>query len=226
MYLDALIVAGGSGKRFGRKKQFLGLLGVPVLKRAVSCFETHAKIFRIIVVVPKEDIPETKAMLAGSLKDLLVTSGGETRQESVRNGLSLAGEGRAVLIHDGVRPFVRPELIDRVIDGLQGVDGCIPGLALTDTVKETSDGLVVKTLVRDRLFQVQTPQAFVTRTIREEHINAARNGSGLFTDDSALLEAAGLAVKIVEGDPYNIKITFPEDLPMAEAILRCLSGSA
>ena len=140
--------------------------------------------------------------------------------------MNLVGESHAVLIHDGVRPFVSPELIDRVIDGLEGADGCIPGLALTDTIKETRDGFVVKTVPRDSLFQVQTPQAFVTATIRQEHMNAALTGSGRFTDDSSLLEEAGLSVRIVNGDPYNIKITFPEDIPMAEAILRCLSGSA
>ena len=226
MSLDALIVAGGSGRRFGRKKQFLDLTGIPVLKRAVSCFETHARVTRVIVVVPEEDIPEAEDLLAGSPRDLIVTRGGRTRQESVRNGLTVARESRVVLIHDGVRPFVSPELIDRVIDGLEGADGCIPGLALTDTVKESRDGVVVKTVPRDGLFQVQTPQAFVTSVIREEHMKAARTGRDLFTDDSSLLETAGLTVRIVDGDPYNIKITYPEDIPMAEAILRCLSGSA
>ena len=226
MSLDALIVAGGSGRRFGRKKQFLDLMGIPVLKRAVTCFANHPRVSGIIVVVPEEDIPETEGLLAGSAGNLVVTKGGHTRQESVRNGLSLTGESRAVLIHDGVRPFVRPELIDRVIDGLEGVDGCIPGLALTDTVKEAGDGFVVRTVARDRLFQVQTPQAFVTATIRREHARAAVTGTGNFTDDSSLLEAAGLTVRVVDGDPFNIKITFPEDIPMAEAILRCLTGSA
>jgi 2-C-methyl-D-erythritol 4-phosphate cytidylyltransferase len=102
------------------------------------------------------------------------------------------------------------------------VDGCIPGLALTDTVKEARDGFVVKTIPRGAVYQVQTPQAFVTRTILQEHGKAAEAGSGLFTDDSSLLEAAGRAVRVVRGDPFNIKITFQEDIPMAEAILRCL----
>lgn len=222
MSLDALIVAGGSGRRFGRKKQFLELAGIPVLKRAAACFETHPRVTRIIVVVPDEDVPEAQQLMAGCPKELVVTGGGKTRQDSVRKGLALVGDGPAVLIHDGVRPFVRPELIDRVIAGLEGADGCIPGLALTDTVKEARDGFVVKTIPRGVVYQVQTPQAFVTRTILQEHGKAAGAGSGLFTDDSSLLEAAGLAVRVVRGDPFNIKITFQEDIPMAEAILRCL----
>ena len=226
MSLDALIVAGGSGRRFGRKKQFLDLMGIPVLKRAVSCFATHPRVSRIIVAVPEEDIPETETMLAGSAKEIIVTRGGDTRQDSVRNGLAASGESSVVLIHDGVRPFVRPDLIDRVIDGLEGADGCIPVLALTDTIKEASGGFVSMTLARERLVTVQTPQAFVTATIRQVHLEAALTGAGSFTDDSALLDAAGHAVRVVHGDPYNIKITFPEDIPMAEAILRCLSGSA
>lgn len=225
MSLDAIVVAGGSGRRFGGKKQFLDLMGVPVLKRAVACFESHPGISRIIVVVPGEDIPEVRDMLSGSSKNILVTKGGETRQESVRNGLEMTGEGRVVLIHDGVRPFVRPELIDRVIDGMGGAEGCIPVLPLTDTIKECSDGLVVKTIPRERIYQVQTPQAFVAATILSEHRKASLSGSFLFTDDSSLFEASGLPVRIVDGDPYNIKITYPGDIPVAEAMLRCLSGS-
>jgi len=222
MYPDAVIVAGGSGQRFGRKKQFLHLLGIPVLKRAVSCFETHAKISRIVVVVPVEDIPEAEKMLADSPKELIITGGGRTRQDSVRNGLGLVSDGSAVLIHDGVRPFVRPELIDRVIQGLNGVDGCIPGIEVTDTIKEVRDRLVARTIPRGGIYQVQTPQSFVTETLLEEHGKASGSGTGRFTDDSSLLEAAGKRVRVVDGDPYNIKITFPEDIPMAEAILRCL----
>lgn len=225
MSLDVVVVAGGSGRRFGGKKQFLDLMGIPVLKRAVACFESHPRISRIIVVVPEEDIPESRDMLSGSSKDILVTRGGETRQESVRNGLGLTGEGRVVLIHDGVRPFVRPELIDRVIEGMAHAEACIPVLPLTDTIKECSDGFVVKTIPRERTYQVQTPQAFVAATLRSEHRKASLSGACLFTDDSSLIEAAGLPVRTVDGDPYNIKITYPGDIPMAEAMLRCLSGS-
>ncbi|HOS98784.1 MAG TPA: 2-C-methyl-D-erythritol 4-phosphate cytidylyltransferase [Deltaproteobacteria bacterium] len=218
---DALIVAGGKGLRFGCKKQFLEILGIPVLKRTVHCFEVHGGFARIVVVVPAQDIPEAQRMLAGSAVELIIVQGGETRQESVRNGLDRVRDGETVLIHDGVRPFVTRELIGRVIDGLAGADGCIPALPVSDTLKEVKDGLVHKTIPRSNLCCVQTPQAFVTATILEEHLKALHRGYSTHTDDSLLLEEAGKTVRVVPGDPLNLKITFPEDLPMAEAIAGC-----
>jgi 2-C-methyl-D-erythritol 4-phosphate cytidylyltransferase len=218
---DVLIVAGGTGSRFGRKKQFLEILGIPVLKRTVACFEDHGGFARIVVVVPGADIPDAQRMLAGSAVEIVITPGGKTRQESVRNGLDRVRNGTSVLIHDGVRPFVTRELIDRVITGLTGADGCIPALAVSDTLKEVRDGLVHKTIPRSNLCCVQTPQAFVTATILEEHLKALSRGDATHTDDSLLLEAAGKTVRVVPGDPMNLKITFPEDLPMAEAIAGC-----
>ena len=225
MSFSALIVAGGSGARFGLKKQFLDLNGVPVLKRSVSCFDAYKAIDRLVVVVPEEDIPQTRRMLSDMGKGLVITKGGRTRQESVVNGLHCAHGSRAVLIHDGVRPLVSSSLIDRVIAGLKGVDGCIPVLEVTDTLKMARNGMVVETIPREGLYQVQTPQAFVTKTLLEAHEKALKEGSLLFTDDSALLESAGKLVRIVEGDPLNVKITFKEDIIIAEAILRCRTGS-
>ncbi|MGO9147483.1 MAG: 2-C-methyl-D-erythritol 4-phosphate cytidylyltransferase [Desulfomonilia bacterium] len=224
MSFSALIVAGGSGARFGLKKQFLDLLGVPVLKRSVSCFDANTAIDRLVVVVPEEDISQTRQMLTDMGKELVITKGGRTRQESVMNGLQCAHESHAVLIHDGVRPLVSSSLIDRVIGGLEGVDGCIPALEMTDTLKKAYNGMVVETIPRGSLYQVQTPQAFVTKTLFEAHERALQDGPLLFTDDSALLEAAGKTVRIVEGDPLNVKITFKDDIIMAEAILRCRTG--
>ena len=224
MSLSALIVAGGSGARFGLKKQFIDLLGVPVLKRSVSCFDATMAIDMLVVVVPEEDISQTRQMLTDLGKELVITKGGRTRQESVMNGLRCTHESHAVLIHDGVRPLVSSSLIDRVIKGLEGVDGCIPVLEMTDTLKKAHNGMVVETIPRGGLYQVQTPQAFVTTTLLEAHEKALQDGSLQFTDDSALLEAAGKTVRIVEGDPLNVKITFKDDIIMAEAILRCRTG--
>jgi 2-C-methyl-D-erythritol 4-phosphate cytidylyltransferase len=224
MGFSAVIVAGGSGERFGQKKQFLDLLGIPVLKRTVSCFDNHPAIERLIVVVPEEDIQQTRHILEGVTKMLVVARGGKTRQESVMSGLQNAQKSLAVLIHDGVRPFITPDLIDRVTMGLTGADGCIPALEVTDTLKEVNAGMVMRTIPRHGLYQVQTPQAFVTQTLISAHENAAKNA--VFTDDSSLLEAYGKAVRIVEGDPYNMKITFKDDILLAEAILRCHTGLA
>jgi 2-C-methyl-D-erythritol 4-phosphate cytidylyltransferase len=222
MAFSAVIVAGGSGARFGLKKQFLDLLGIPVLKRTVACFDTHAAVDKLFVVVPEEDMQQARQILEETAKELVITNGGRTRQESVMNALRCAHESKTVLIHDGVRPFISHGLIDRVIAGLEGVDGCIPALAVTDTLKEVHDGMVMKTIPRSNLYQIQTPQAFVTKTLITAHEKSLNNG--LYTDDSGMLEASGKTVRVVEGDPYNVKITFKGDIVLVEAILRCHTG--
>ncbi|MCE5275917.1 MAG: 2-C-methyl-D-erythritol 4-phosphate cytidylyltransferase [Syntrophaceae bacterium] len=221
MSLSVVIVAGGSGARFGLKKQFIELAGVPVLKRAVEGFDARESVDRIVVVVPEDDLLPAKEMLSGMTKDLVVTKGGRTRQESVFNGLKLARESTVVLIHDGVRPLVSPDLVARVIDGLKGVSGCIPALEVTDTLKEVREGMVARTIPRGGLYQVQTPQAFLTTALIAAHEQAMRTGPPDLTDDSAILEASGGTVRIVEGDPLNVKITFRNDILLAEAILAC-----
>jgi 2-C-methyl-D-erythritol 4-phosphate cytidylyltransferase len=221
MSLSVIIVAGGSGQRFGQKKQFLDLKGIPVLKRAVSCFIAHESVDQIVVVVPEEDLQHVHEMFSGADKRLVITKGGQTRQHSVFNGLKIARNSDSVLIHDGVRPFVSHSLITRVIEGLAGVDGCIPALEVTDTLKEIHEGIIQKTVPRRNLYQVQTPQAFHTRELIEAHEKALERGSMDKTDDSALLESLGKTVKIVQGDPFNMKITFENDLTLAEVILTC-----
>jgi len=215
--LSALIVAGGSGSRFGQKKQFIALRGVPVLLKTVLCFVDNPSIDRIIVVVPSEDVLSTDALIKDIPTPHVVVAGGPTRAASVMNGLKEALSSRIVLIHDGVRPFVGPDLIHRVIAGLAGWDAAIPGIPVTDTLKEADGDTVVRTVARRNLFQIQTPQAFFTESIVAAHRQAS-NLSEPPTDDSMLIEAQGGRVRIVDGDPYNIKITLPEDMLFAEAI--------
>lgn len=223
---SVVIVAGGSGKRFGLKKQFLDLKGIPVLKRAVSCFVTHPWVDRVVVVVPEEDLSRAQEILSDTGKELVITRGGGSRQESVLNGLRLAQESRTVLIHDGVRPFVSSQLITRVIKGLAGVDGCIPAIEVSDTLKEVRSGMIVKTIPRQSLYQVQTPQAFSTEVLMAAHEAAMQEGMLDSTDDSALMETAGRTIRVVEGDPLNVKITFKDDILLAEAILTCRTALA
>lgn len=223
---SAIIVAGGSGKRFGLKKQFIELLGIPVLKRSVSCFERHPAIDRIVIVVPEEDMATARSLFPDPAKELLFAAGGKTRQESVRNGLDRTVPSDVVLVHDGVRPFVSQELVDRVILGLEGADGCIPGIEVSDTLKESRDGHVTRTVERSGLYRIQTPQAFVASRLAKAHALAAERGRPATTDDSALLEEAGMRVRLVPGDPMNMKITFQGDILLAEAILRCRTGWA
>ncbi|MGC9324611.1 MAG: 2-C-methyl-D-erythritol 4-phosphate cytidylyltransferase [Desulfomonilia bacterium] len=218
---SAVIVAGGSGSRFGEKKQFLDLKGTPVLKRAVDCFDSHESVHEIIVVVPEEDMQRAREILSGTRTPFTVVSGGARRRESVLNGLRAVTSGESVLIHDGVRPFVSHALISRVIDGLRDADACIPALPVTNTLKEALDGIVVTTVSRQHLYEVQTPQACVLNSIIHAHEISLRAGNTDVTDDSALIEAAGGRVRIVQGDPFNIKITHTRDLALAEVLAQC-----
>lgn len=223
MSLSAIITAGGSGLRFGLKKQFIELKGIPVLQRAVTPFLEHESVNHVVVVVPEEDTQMVQEMFPRAGIRLTVTGGGRTRQQSVFHGLTAARDSDIVLIHDGVRPFVSHDLISRVVEGISGVDGCIPALAVTDTLKEAKNGIVERTIPRDNLYQVQTPQAFRTRDIRKAHEEAMHSGIMKITDDSGLIESMGKVVRIVPGDAFNIKITFEKDLLLAEAITLCLT---
>jgi 2-C-methyl-D-erythritol 4-phosphate cytidylyltransferase len=225
MGASAIIVAGGSGARFGTKKQFINLGGVPILRRTALCFDSHPFIEHIVIVVPAEDIEHVTQILVGLPTPLDVTAGGATRQESVYNGLQVATSADVVLIHDGVRPLVSLSLISRVLAGIGDLDACIPGIAVADTLKEAQGQVVVKTIPRDNVYQIQTPQAFKRAGILEAHTSARNHNIGNFTDDSALIENAGGKVGLVSGDPFNIKITLKEDIYIAEAILRCHTES-
>jgi len=215
-HINAIIVAGGSGRRFGQKKQFTSLAGEPVLKKTIEAFDIP-EIQKIIIVVPDSDITRTKEYINMNNDRFLITAGGTTRQESVFNGLKASPECSITLIHDGVRPFVTFRLIKRVVDGLSDADGCIPVIPVTDTIKLTLNGLVKRTISRENLYAVQTPQAFRYDRILEAHIQASSRAD-ISTDDSMLIEEAGGIVRTVEGDRFNIKITLPEDMIPAEAI--------
>jgi 2-C-methyl-D-erythritol 4-phosphate cytidylyltransferase len=226
MAVSAVIVAGGSGSRFGRKKQFLDLSGVPLIRRSVEAFSSHPDVESVVVVVPADDMDLARGLLAGIDAPLLFAAGGAARQESVMNGLALIGDSGLVLIHDAARPLVTAELISRVLEGMAEADGCIPALAVSSTLKEVREGVVARTVPRAKLFEAQTPQAFPTAVILNAHQRAREQGVKAATDDSTLVEAAGGVVRVVGGDPSNIKVTIEQDLVLAEALLACRSRSA
>ena len=216
----AVIVAGGSGARFsssGPRKQYRLLRGEPVLSWAVRPFVEHADIGNVVVVLPREDAAAPPDWLVRF--PVRVVAGGSTRGESVRNGLEALGARSAdvVLIHDGARPFVSRKLIDRVLGACDGY-GIIPGLPLTDTLKEVDGrGMVVATPDRERFRRIQTPQAFPLATILDIHRQALLLGMAA-TDDAALFEHFDHPVRVVEGDPDNIKVTVPIDFDLAELL--------
>ncbi|WP_291296999.1 2-C-methyl-D-erythritol 4-phosphate cytidylyltransferase [Elioraea sp.] len=213
----ALILAAGRGQRLGAAtpKQFLSLAGAPLLRHAALAFLRHPRIDAVRIV---GDAAAAADALAG-LAIPPATPGGASRQESALAGLAaLAADAPGiVLIHDAARPCVPAAVIDAVLDALDaGAAAAIPAVAVTDTLKRDKGGLVGETVPRDGLVRVQTPQGFRFAAILAAHEKAA--GQAL-TDDAAVAEAAGLAVRLVPGSEENIKVTVPGDLARAEALL-------
>jgi len=208
-------------------KQFRLVAGVPLLLRAIRPFAEHPRVGPIVVVLPPEHAASPPAWLRAQLSErLLVAAGGEVRQQSVALGLARLPRGPAlVLVHDAARPFVSRELIDRVLAVAARGAAAVPGVPLSDTVKETDTaGLVVRTVPRERLVAVQTPQAFPREMLETAHQRARSEPAAGATDDAALCERLGHAVRVVAGSARNIKVTTAEDFALAEAL--AAGGSA
>jgi 2-C-methyl-D-erythritol 4-phosphate cytidylyltransferase/2-C-methyl-D-erythritol 2,4-cyclodiphosphate synthase len=219
----AIVVAGGEGTRLGADlpKAFVRLGGRPLLAHSIDLFEDHPAVDRMVLVVPAE-WEEPATLLADELaagKVAAAVPGGETRALSVAAGLDeVAANADAILVHDAARPFASPELVDRLLAALEGHDGAIPVLPVTDTVKRVREGIVAETLDRGELRSVQTPQAFRAAALRQAFSAPADAVRGA-TDCASLVEAAGFAVAAVAGEPGNVKITAPDDLARAEVRL-------
>ncbi|GFZ77882.1 bifunctional enzyme IspD/IspF [Elstera cyanobacteriorum] len=214
----ALIVAGGSGSRFGGPvpKQYRRLAGVPVLRRTVETFLTHPAVGRVQVVIRAEDAALYADAVAGlDLPPPVI--GGADRQESVRRGLEVLAGVDVVLIQDAARPCVPAPVIDRVLAAVQPGAGAIAALPVADTLWRGPDAVCDTLVDRQNLWRAQTPQGFMLADILGAH-RAAR-GQGL-TDDAAVATAAGLKVHLVEGSPVSAKITTEADLTEAETRLR------
>lgn len=218
----ALIVAGGRGIRAGggMPKQYRLIGGQSILARSLRPFLDHPAVNKVAVVIHPDDRALYDAAVEAHPKLGPVVSGGPERQESVRLGLeALAASGAPalVLIHDAVRPFVSGELIGRVVEGLGEDQAVLPALPVADTLKRAdAAGHVVATVSRDGIYGAQTPQGFHFAQILSAHRSA--EGSAL-TDDAGIAEAAGIAVRIVEGEAANRKITSQEDIAIAERLL-------
>jgi 2-C-methyl-D-erythritol 4-phosphate cytidylyltransferase / 2-C-methyl-D-erythritol 2,4-cyclodiphosphate synthase len=220
----ALVVAAGRGIRLGGPlpKQYLPLAGRKLLRYSLEALTRHPSIAGVRVVFNPDDNAHYRAAAEG-LALLPPVAGGAARQDSVRLGLeSLAAEApERVLIHDGARPFVDRGTIDRVLAALDEAPGAVPALPLRDTVKRGRDGRVAETLDRSELWRAQTPQGFHYAPILAAHRAAA--GQEL-SDDAAVAERAGLAVRLVAGNEENLKVTTAEDLLQAEQLLAARQG--
>ncbi len=225
MSTAALIVAGGSSSRFGGEvpKQFLKVAGRPLLSWTIMRFESAAQIDNIIVVVADEYLLHTSETVVdpydfSKLSKIVV--GGESRQESVLNGLSALPLSTGwVAIHDGARPMIKPSDIDLAVQQARTSRAAIIARPITDTVKRVRDGFIMSTLDRTALYRAETPQVFQYDLIRQAHKTAAEAGRSPATDDAALIEAAGFTVRVVEPTGMNIKITTREDLELVRPIL-------
>jgi 2-C-methyl-D-erythritol 4-phosphate cytidylyltransferase len=200
-------------------KQFLALGGTPILVRTLRVFAGMREVAAIVVVVPRRHMRRTERIIARARigKVVAVVAGGAERQASVRAGLvAFPAPPEIVLVHDAVRPFVRREVARRVLQKAGECGGAVAAVRVTDTIKEVHPrGDVVRTLAREQLWAVQTPQGFRFPLLLRAHREADRAGF-LGTDEASLVERLGLPVRIVEGDASNMKITTRLDLETAK----------
>ena len=221
----AVIVASGLGVRMNAElpKQFMDLAGKPLLYWTLSCFERCRMIDEIILVVPEEYLAYSSQAIVDKFdfrKIHKITTGGQTRQESVLAGLTACPRATDnVAIHDGVRPFVRDTLIDILFESVTSKQAVIPAVKVKETIKIVDKQMLAKTLPRENIYLAQTPQVFYYPAIFEIHKKAAEQEYEA-TDDAMLAEQYGLDVKVIEGHYDNIKITTPEDLVLAGEILK------
>ncbi len=218
-----LLLAAGAGRRLGWAipKAFVPLAGRPMLEYSLAAMDASGVISGVVLVVPESErrrVEDTVGDLRSGALISAVVSGGPTRRRSVQRGLAAVHADTATIVcHDAARPFATPALFVRVVEGLRDVDGCIPTVPVPDTLKRTHEGRVLHTIPRDDVALAQTPQAFVCASLRAAHEEAGDTDEA--TDDALLLEARGLPVATVAGEPGNFKITTPEDLRRAEEIV-------
>jgi 2-C-methyl-D-erythritol 4-phosphate cytidylyltransferase len=227
MNATAIIVAAGEGRRIGgdTPKIFLPLCGRAMILRTLDQFFSASKISRIVLVVGAEQLSHAAAMLQADAatrdRPWVLQTGGATRQESVRRGLEKAGaDSDIIAIHDGARPFVSSALIDRGVEAAHDKGAVAVGLPARDTIKiVAADRWIEATPPRDSLWEIQTPQVFRREIIADAHAWAAReNVEG--TDDAVLVEKKGGRVFLLDGERTNFKITLPDDIWLAESLIR------
>ena len=216
----AVIVAAGSASRMGGIDKVMAPLGgVPMIVRSVRAFQDCDAIREIVVVTREDLIRPITSLLAGMDKVIAVVAGGASRQESVHLGLNtLSKNTQLAAIHDGARPLVSWQLIDRTVRAANTYGAAAPGIPVKDTIKRVQGGVVTETPDRASLRAVQTPQVFDFDLLRGALKKAKEDGAQV-TDDCSAVERMGVSVKIVEGDERNLKVTTPMDLKIAEMLL-------
>ena len=216
---SAIIVAAGSGTRFGSEvpKQFLEINGKPMISHSIAAFENAAEIDEIVLVVSPETME--RAEVLRSSKVSAVVPGGPFRVQSVRNGFCVADKSSSVVaVHDAARPLVLPDEIDEVVKRASEIGAACFTMPVTDTIKEIERGIITRTIDRETLRRAATPQAFKYEIL--EQALSDSDVDAFATDECFLVEKLGYDIACVDGSTQNIKITYPEDLLIAEAIVR------
>jgi 2-C-methyl-D-erythritol 4-phosphate cytidylyltransferase len=225
----AIVVGGGKGVRFGgdRPKQFLELNGIPIIVHTLRQFELSRQIEKVVVVLPAPEMANFQSLVDKfDLKKISrVVAGGETRAQSVQNGLAVIDQAEVVAIHDAVRPLVTHDEIDRVVNEAAQSGAAILVAPVSETIKEVAGDQIVRTVARTQLRRALTPQSFRFELLKRAYQDlTALETSGVdVTDDSFLVERLGIPVAVVAGSARNIKITSAEDLAFAEVLVRAPS---
>ncbi len=221
-FCTAVVPAAGSATRMaGINKIFLELDGIPVLARTLMALESCEKINEIIIATKETDIPNVASLCKeyGITKATKIVRGGSTRAESVNNAVrEVSADATHIAVHDGARPFITPDLVNRVINAAEEHHAAAPGVRVKDTIKTVKNGRVVDTPDRETLFAIQTPQIFDADLLKGALANVINKKLSV-TDDCMAVEALGAEVWIVDGSYDNIKITTPEDVYLGLAIL-------
>ena len=221
----AVIPSAGKGERMkaNKPKQFLEIKGTPLLIHTLLKFEKHPQVDAVILSVSNEFINLTKKLVSSyNLKKVLkIVEGGKTRQESVFNGVKASpSETEIFLIHDAVRPFISSDLIGKIIKTAKDFGTGIPAIPVRDTLNKVSKEEIIENIDRTGLFCIQTPQG-IRADILKDLLEKAQREKLVFSDESTLLLHYGYKAKIVEGSFLNFKITYPEDLFLAEKLIDC-----
>jgi 2-C-methyl-D-erythritol 4-phosphate cytidylyltransferase/2-C-methyl-D-erythritol 2,4-cyclodiphosphate synthase len=222
MPVGVIIVAAGRGSRLGgaMPKQLLDLGGRSILQRAVAAFDSQPAVAHLVVVLPPDLVDRGPSLVGATTHPCGFVAGGTRRQDSVRVGFeALPSEIDLVLVHDAARPFADAPLVDRVIDGARRTGASVPAMRARDTIKRVPAGasVVTETIPREEIWLAQTPQGFRRDVLRDAVALGMREAEA--TDEAMLAEQAGHAVEVVPGDVRNTKITTPEDLAAARAVL-------
>jgi 2-C-methyl-D-erythritol 4-phosphate cytidylyltransferase len=217
----AIVLAAGESRRMGQDKALLRVAGRPLLAHTLTAFESCALVDQVVVVLSAVNAPDVLPLLRTFPKVVRTCMGGRRRQDSVRAGLHTIAPREWVVVHDGARPLLTPELITAGLEAARETGAAVPALPVVETLKEAdADGLVRRTVTREGLWAVQTPQIFRYELLLRAH-NAALED---VTDDSALVEAMGGRVRLYPGSRTNIKVTTPEDIAIVEALLKARRG--